>query len=170
VTNSTELAARVRRLRNYGQEAKYVHLEQGGNSRLDTLQAAVLAVKLPHLAGWNAARYAHAQSYRQGLAGVGDLVFQDEASDSTHVYHLFVIQTGRRDELQAHLRGAGVDTIIHYPIPIHLQKAYAALGHGIGDFPVTEQLAGRMLSLPMYPELTQNAVASVIDSVRSFFE
>jgi dTDP-4-amino-4,6-dideoxygalactose transaminase len=169
VTNDRDCAARLRRLRNYGQERKYVHVEQGSNSRLDTIQAAVLAAKLPHLAGWNGRRYAHAQAYRRALAGVGDLVFQREAEYSTHIYHLFVVQTARRDALQEHLRAAGVETIIHYPIPIHLQQAYASLGHAPGAFPAAERLASSMLSLPMYPELTTELLNHVADSVRSFY-
>jgi dTDP-4-amino-4,6-dideoxygalactose transaminase len=169
VTNDAACAARLRRLRNYGQEAKYVHVERGSNSRLDTLQAAVLGIKLPYLAGWNASRNAHAQAYRRGLAGVGDLIFQEEAIYSTHIYHLFIIQTERRDALQEHLRRSGVDTIIHYPVPIHLQPAYASLGYGPGDFPVAERLARRMLSLPMYPELTPESIGHVVQAVRSFY-
>ena len=168
-TSDDQIAARVRRLRNYGQEVKYVHVDQGVNSRLDTLQAAILAVKLTRLAEWNQARFRHAQVYRQQLNGVGDLVFQRETADSSHIYHLFVIQTGRRDALQKHLQAAGVDTIIHYPIPVHLQKAYAHLGHRAGDFPVAERLAQRILSLPMYPELTSASIDRVVDAVTDFY-
>jgi dTDP-4-amino-4,6-dideoxygalactose transaminase len=168
-TNDDQIAARVRRLRNYGQEVKYVHVDQGVNSRLDTLQAAILTLKLAHLADWNRRRFQHAQSYRQRLQGVGDLVFQRESAHSSHIYHLFILQTERRDALQKHLQAAEVDTIIHYPIPVHLQKAYVQLGHRPGDFPVAERLAQRILSLPMYPELSPAAIERVVAAVKSFY-
>jgi dTDP-4-amino-4,6-dideoxygalactose transaminase len=170
MTNDEQLAGRLRRLRNYGQEARYIHTEQGCNSRLDTFQAAILSIKLRRLVEWNAARAAHAARYRQRLAGVGDLVFQREVPWSNHVYYLFVIQTDRRDALQKHLASEGVETLVHYPTPIHLQWAYAELKHRAGDFPVAERLAGRMLSLPIYPELTEAEVEHVIAAVRRFFD
>jgi dTDP-4-amino-4,6-dideoxygalactose transaminase len=163
------LADRVRRLRNYGEDRKYHHVEKGANARLDTLQAAVLLVKLRRLAAWNAARRQHADSYRRLLAGVGDLTFQGQAPDSTHVYHLFVVETGQRDELREHLRGAGIQTGVHYPVPIHLQPAYEDLGHKTGDFPNAERLAARSLSLPMFPELRQEQIAYVADQITGFF-
>jgi dTDP-4-amino-4,6-dideoxygalactose transaminase len=163
------LADRVRRLRNYGEERKYHHVEKGANARLDTLQAAVLLVKLRRLAAWNDARRQHADSYRRLLAGIGDLAFQDQAPDSTHVYHLFVVETGQRDELREHLGGAGIQTGVHYPVPIHLQPAYEDLGHKPGDFPNAERLAARSLSLPMFPELRQEQIAYVVDQITGFF-
>jgi dTDP-4-amino-4,6-dideoxygalactose transaminase len=168
-TNDAELARRLRRLRNYGQEEKYQHQEKGLNARLDTLQAAVLNVKLRHLAEWNAARNAHARHYRQVLAGTGDIHFQTTAPFSTHVYHLLIIETNRRDALQRHLAGAGIQTGIHYPIPIHLQPAYSELGYRQGDFPHAEGLASRMLSLPMYPELTETQIERVTDAIKGFY-
>ncbi|HVD14469.1 MAG TPA: DegT/DnrJ/EryC1/StrS family aminotransferase [Actinomycetota bacterium] len=168
-TGDSDLAERLRRLRNYGQQARYQHVEKGINARLDTLQAAVLSVKLRHLARWNEARARHAEVYRRLLAGVGDLVFQENAAWSSHVYHLFVIETGHRDALREHLAAAGVQTGVHYPVPIHLQPAYADLGHKQGDFPQAERLAGRMLSLPMFPELRPAQIAMVADEVRRFF-
>jgi dTDP-4-amino-4,6-dideoxygalactose transaminase len=168
-TNDAALAARLRRLRDYGQQAKYEHVEQGLNARLDALQAAILGVKLPHLTAWNAARARHAEQYRALLNGVGDIAFQGRAPDSTHIYHLFIVETEQRDALQAHLTARGIATGIHYPIPIHLQPAYATLGHGAGDFPATERLARRMLSLPMYAELRDEQIAAVAEGVRSFF-
>jgi dTDP-4-amino-4,6-dideoxygalactose transaminase len=169
-TNDDELAGRLRRLRNYGQDVRYHHAEQGSNSRLDTLQAAILSIKLRRLAAWNVARAAHAANYRARLVGVGDLVFQSEVPWSNHVHYVFVIQTDRRDALQKHLAGEGVETIIHYPIPIHLQPAYAELGYRPGDFPVTERLAGRILSLPMFPELTEAQIDHVVRTVGRFFD
>jgi len=168
-TNDTELAAKLRRLRHYGQESKYHHHEKGVNARLDTLQAAVLNIKLRNLPNWNEARTKHAQRYRQLLERVGDIRFQQQASFSTHIYHLFVIETDRRNELQRHLDGAGIHTNIHYPIPIHLQKAYRDLGHKEGDFPHAEQAAKRMLSLPMFPELTNAQIERVAESIKEFF-
>ncbi len=168
-TNDPALDARLRRLRDYGQQRKYEHVEKGLNARLDALQAAVLSVKLPHLSGWNAARARHAERYRALLAGAGDVVCQGRSPDSTHIYHLFVIETEQRDALQAHLAEHGVATGIHYPIPIHLQAAYADLGHSNGDFPHTERLARTMLSLPMYAELTNVQLDAVVEGVRSFF-
>ena len=168
-TNDGDLAARLCRIRNCGQSAKYVHVDQGSNSRLDTIQAAILLLKLGHLHEWNAARNRHAQIYRQLLSGVGDLIFQEQTAYSTHIYHLFIIQTARREALQKHLREKSIETNIHYPVPIHLQNAYASHGHKKGDFPVAESLAERVLSLPMYPELTSIQIERIADSVRNFF-
>jgi dTDP-4-amino-4,6-dideoxygalactose transaminase len=164
------LADRVRRLRNYGEAAKYEHVEKGTNARLDTLQAAVLSVRLRHLAAWNQARNRHAERYLELLDGVGDLTVQQRAPGSSHVWHLFVVETGRRDQLREHLHGAGVQTGVHYPVPIHLQRAYEDLGHKPGDFPNAERLAARMLSLPMFPELRPEQVAYVAGQIRRFFD
>jgi dTDP-4-amino-4,6-dideoxygalactose transaminase len=168
-TSDGEVAERVRRLRNYGERAKYQHVEKGLNARLDTMQAAVLLVKLRHLPRWNEARARHAETYRRLLADVGDLVFQEYPPFSSHVYHLLVVETAERDALRAHLAAAGIQTGVHYPVPIHLQPAYADLGHKQGDFPRAERLAGRMLSLPMYPELRPAQIAMVADEVRRYF-
>jgi dTDP-4-amino-4,6-dideoxygalactose transaminase len=169
-TNDRELAERLKRLRNYGQIQKYEHTEQGLNARLDSLQAAVLSVKLPHLPGWNEARQRHADEYRRLLAEVRGLTFQQQASYSTHIYHLFMVETEARDSLQAHLSGAGIQTGIHYPKPIHLQPAYQSLGYQAGDFPETERLARRILSLPMFPELTNDQIARVSNAISAFFD
>jgi dTDP-4-amino-4,6-dideoxygalactose transaminase len=169
-TGDQRLADRVRRLRNYGEEVKYHHVEKGVNARLDTLQAAILSVKLRRLAAWNQARIEHAFSYRRLLAGVGDLTFQEQAPGSNHVYHLLVVETERRDALREHLRAAGVQTGVHYPVPIHLQPAYQDLGYKPGDFPNAERLAARMLSLPMFPELRPDQIAFVADQVGQFFD
>jgi dTDP-4-amino-4,6-dideoxygalactose transaminase len=169
-TDDARLAKRVRRLRNYGEEVKYHHVEKGLNARLDTLQAAALSVKLRRLVDWNEARERHAQNYRRLLAGVGDLTFQEQAPGSTHVHHLFVVETGERDALREHLHGVGIQTGIHYPIPVHLQPAYEDLGYKAGDFPNTERLAARMLSLPMFPELRPDQIGFVVDEIRRFFD
>jgi dTDP-4-amino-4,6-dideoxygalactose transaminase len=169
-TGDQRLADRVRRLRNYGEEVKYHHVEKGVNARLDTLQAAILSVKLRRLAAWNQARIEHASSYRRLLAGVGDITFQEQAPGSNHVYHLLVVETERRDALREHLRAAGVQTGVHYPVPIHLQPAYQDLGYKPGDFPNAERLAARMLSLPMFPELRPDQIAFVADQIEQFFD
>jgi len=169
-TNDKKLADKISRLRNYGQEVKYKHVEKGLNARLDTIQATVLNVKLRYLEQWNAARAGHAKRYRELMQGVGDLNFQRQAPFSTHIYHLFMVETDYRDELQQHLQEAGVQTVIHYPIPIHLQKAYADLGYKAGDFPQAERLAGRILSLTMFAELSEEQISYVADEVKSYFD
>jgi dTDP-4-amino-4,6-dideoxygalactose transaminase len=153
VTNDPVTAEKIRRLRNYGQKVKYEHPVIGTNSRLDTIQAAILRVKLRYLDRWNSARGEHAASYNALLAG-SPIVLPKTAQKCTHVYHLYVIQLDRRSEVQELLRARGIGTGIHYPIPIHMQGACAVLGYRKGDFPVTEDAASRILSLPMYPELT----------------
>ena len=163
VTNDDRTAGQLRLLRNYGQRAKYYHSIAGGNSRLDTVQAAILSVKLPHLDAWNAARRHHAAAYGEHLAtSVGT---PSSAAGVEHVYHLYVIETDRRDDVQQQLRAKEIATGIHYPIPVHLQDACAHLGYRVGDFPVTERAAQRMLSLPMYPELTGAQIDYVSDAV-----
>ncbi len=168
-TNDSKLAERIRHLRNYGERVKYEHVEKGLNARLDTLQASILDVKLHYLTQWNQARVKHAQKYLDLLGGGGDVVFQKLAPYSTHIYHLLIIETDKRDALQKHLTSAGVQTGIHYPKPIHLQQAYTDLGHHEGDFPQAEKLAKRILSLPMFPELTDEQIQQVALEVRKFF-
>ena len=167
-TNDEGVANRLRKLRNYGEAKKYDHVEKGLNARLDTLQAAILNVKLPYLAAWNCSRAAHAARYRDLLKGVNDIRFQNLVPESTHIYHLFMIETSQRDDLRSFLSDCGVQTGIHYPTPIHLQRAYAELGYKIGDFPNAEKLAGRILSLPMYAELTDEQIAYVCAQVQAF--
>lgn len=169
-TNNQDLSERLRALRNYGQKVKYQHVEKGLNSRLDTIQAAILNAKLKHLVQWNLLRAAHAQTYRSLLSGVGDLRFQQQASYSTHIYHLFIIETEYRDDLQRHLSQNGVQVVIHYPVPIHLQEAYADLQYKKGSFPHSEWLASRILSLPMFPELTDGQIQYTAGIIRQFFE
>jgi dTDP-4-amino-4,6-dideoxygalactose transaminase len=168
-TSDAKLAERMRRLRNYGQSVKYHHVEKGLNTRLDTLQAALLEVKLRHLPQWNVARRAHAAKYLEALVGVGDLRFPQCIAEVEHVYHLFIIETDRRDALKDFLEQRKIQVGIHYPIPIHLQEAYRELGYGKGAFPAAERLAGRILSLPMFPELQADQSATVIAAVREFF-
>lgn len=159
----------VRRLREHGQSRKYYHETEGYNGRMDAIQAAFLRVKLRHLPAWNEARRRVAQWYREALMDVTEIVLPVEASYATHVWHLFVIQAVRRDALQAHLGAHGVGTGLHYPLPLHLQNAYRHLGLGRGAFPVTERAADRILSLPMYPELTEAQVGHVADLIRAFY-
>ena len=163
VTKDAAVAERLRALRNVGQRAKYVHGDVGTNARLDTVQAAVLRLKLPHLERWNALRRAHADRYRERL---GDGIHVPSARpDREHVYHLFVVQVDRRHEVQAQLKADGVETGIHYPVPVHLQEACASLGYRRGDFPVTETAADRILSLPMFPELTDAQIDYVSEQL-----
>jgi len=167
VTDDAALAERLRRLRNYGQQAKNEHVLVGGNSRLDSMQAAVLRVKLRHLDAWNARRAAHAARYAALLPGDG-LVLPTTQPGATHVFHLFVLRTRAREALRAHLEQAGIETGVHYPVPPHLQPAYAGLGYGPGSFPVAERLAREVMSLPMFPELTEDQLQRVASAIRSF--
>src|ERR1700716_2203680 len=153
VTNDRAVAKRLEMLRNYGQKEKYQHMFRGYNRRLDTLQAAVLRIKLKHLEEWNDARRQHAKNYCRLLGQTG-IVVPRAAAHSESAWHLYVIQVDERDALKEHLSSRGIGVGIHYPIPIHLQPAYRDLGYRQGDFPVTEKNARRILSLPMYAELT----------------
>jgi len=164
VTNDREIANRLEMLRNYGQNEKYHHQFRGYNRRLDTLQAAILRVKLKYLDKWNAARRWNAKLYQESLQGVG-VVTPAEAAGAESVWHLYVIRTENRDMLRESLVNRGVSAGIHYPIPIHLQPAYKDLGHKRGDFPVTEAQAQRILSLPMYAELTPEAIKHVAEGI-----
>lgn len=159
----------VRRLREHGQSRKYHHETEGYNGRMHAIQAAFLRVKLRHLPAWNAGRRQVAKWYREALGDVPEVQLPFEAAYATHAWHLFVIRAERRDALQSHLTAQGVGTGLHYPLPLHLQNAYRHLGLGRGAFPVTEQAAERILSLPMFPELTQEQVAHVADLVRAFY-
>ena len=159
----------VRRLREHGQSSKYVHEMEGYNGRMDAIQAAFLRVKLRHLEAWNAARRRVAAQYRDALADVTEVRLPVERPGAVHVYHLFVIRAERRDALREHLTSRGIGTGMHYPIPLHLQTAYAGLGLGRGAFPVTEAAAGDILSLPMFPELTADQIGIVADAIREFY-
>jgi len=164
VTNDREIANRLEMLRNYGQKEKYHHQFRGYNRRLDTLQAAILRVKLKYLDKWNAARRWNAKLYQESLQGVG-VITPAEAAGAESVWHLYVIRTEDRDMIRESLVNRGVSAGIHYPIPIHLQPAYKDLGHKRGDFPITEAQAQRILSLPMYAELTPEAIKHVTQSI-----
>lgn len=168
VTSDDDLADRVRVLRNYGSRVKYENEVTGFNSRLDPLQAAFLAVKLRYLDEWNARRRALARRYQEALANVPDLTLPSVPPDSTPVWHLFVVRHPQRNALQQHLNNAGIGTLIHYPIPPHLAGAYAALGYRMGDFPITEELASTVLSLPMGPHLSETEQDQVIEALQTF--
>ncbi|MDQ1613853.1 MAG: hypothetical protein QOG00_3784 [Pyrinomonadaceae bacterium] len=186
VTDDAEVARRVRLLRDHGSEQKYRHDIIGYNFRLEGIQGAVLNVKLKHLDNWNELRRAHAARYHEllstasnGDGGTGNveegrsdsggaLTLPQELPYARHIYHLYVVQSDDRDALQQHLAAAGVQTGVHYPVPVHLQPAYASLGHRAGDFPQAERQAARVLSLPMFPELTGAQVERVAAAVSSF--
>ena len=169
VTSDPDLAAQIRLLRNLGSTVKYRHDIQGFNHRLDTIHAAVLLAKLPYLDSANASRRKTARSMSEGLSEL-PITTPGEPDGIESVYHLYVIETDTRESLQEHLATAGVSTGIHYPIPIHLQPAYRDLGYGMGDFPVSERKAQRILSLPMYPHMPDDVVDRVIHTTRAFFE
>ncbi len=168
-TDDADLARAARTLRNYGSQKKYYNEVIGINSRLDELQAGVLSAKLPHLPEWTAQRQQIGAQYTEALAGIGDLVLPTVADGATHVYHLYVVKTARREALQQHLMAAGIGTLIHYPVPPHLQQAYASAGYQTGAFPIAEELAQTCLSLPLWPGMTADHVTQVADSIRAFF-
>jgi dTDP-4-amino-4,6-dideoxygalactose transaminase len=171
-TNDERLARRCQMLRDHGQSKKYFHDFEGYNGRLDTIQAGILRVKLRHLAKWNDQRRERAHGYNELFADAeGAVVLPHAPSWSRPVYHLYVIRVADRDSLQQDLAAAGIGTGIHYPIPLHLSKPYEALGFRLGDFPVAEEAASQVLSLPMFPDLTPNqqtrVVAAVVESLRA---
>ncbi|RWQ61600.1 DegT/DnrJ/EryC1/StrS family aminotransferase [Mesorhizobium sp.] len=166
ITTSNEtLAKRIQRLRDHGRVSKYVHAEIGSNSRLDTLQAAVLTIKLGHLDRWNGRRQLAAQWYASELSDA-NVALPELMRGRTHVYHLYVVQTDTRDRCCTHFDAMNIATGVHYPLPLHLQPALAYLQYHEGDLPRAERAAGRILSLPMFPELTRGQVASVAAALR----
>jgi dTDP-4-amino-4,6-dideoxygalactose transaminase len=169
-TNDADLAQRVRVLRDHGQPKKYYHDVEGYNGRLDAVQAGFLQVKLRHLTKWNEQRRTAADNYRKQL-GESDsgIMPPNVPAWAKPVYHLYVVRVANREELQNHLAEAHIGTGIHYPIPLHLQKAYSALGYQQGDFPVTERVSKEILSLPMYPGLNQAQQSRVVEEMTRFF-
>ena len=165
VTSDPELAARMRLLRDHGSLRKYEHSVPGYNFRLEGLQGGFLAVKLPHLDGWNDRRRRAALHYDNLLAGNG-IITPVEMPYAHHVYHLYIIQADDREQLRKDLNAAGVETGLHYPGPLHLQEAYKSLGYKQGDFPVCERLAGRILSLPMHPDISRDEVEYVVSVIK----
>ena len=170
VSNSAELAAHLGTLRNHGQTAKYRSSEPGWNSRLDEMQAAVLRVKLRHLAEWQGTRRSHAAEYTRLLQQVPGIMPPHEPEGLEHVYHQYTIRTEQRDALQRHLAARRIGTTVYYPYPLHLQPLYAHLGHRAGDFPHAERAAQEVLSLPMYPELRKDQIAHVVEAIAEFMK
>ena len=168
-TNDPALAHRLRQLRNYGSDQKNHHELPGYNSRLDELQAAVLRVKLRHLATWTQQRRQLAAWYSEQLAGVPGLRLPAVAAGAAPVWHLYVVHTARRDALREHLAATGIETQLHYPLPPHLQPAYAHLGLAAGALPIAEELAATCLSLPLWPGMTEETVATVVWAVWAFY-
>jgi dTDP-4-amino-4,6-dideoxygalactose transaminase/acetyltransferase-like isoleucine patch superfamily enzyme len=164
-TNNAEYARKIRMLRDWGQERKYRHVLKGYNYRMEGFQGAILRVKLRRLEEWTEARRAHASRYDELLAGSG-VTTPIAMADRRHVYHVYAVRTNRREALQHDLQAAGIQSGIHYPIPVHLQPAYADLGYREGDFPESERAAAEVLSLPMYPELTVELQQRVVEAVR----
>jgi dTDP-4-amino-4,6-dideoxygalactose transaminase len=166
-TNNEQIAKTVRMLRDHGQAKKYYHDIEGYNGRLDALQAGFLGVKLKHLAKWNAQRQELAREYNALFSSTdSDLATPFEPTWSKAVYHLYVVRVQSREQLQSDLAKAGIGTGIHYPVPLHLQKAYSHLGYQNGDFPVAERVAPEIVSLPMFPQMTSIQLQAVVQAVR----
>lgn len=168
-TNNAELAEIAYSLRNYGSHKKYYNDIIGYNMRLDECQAAFLSVKLRFLMDWTLQRQDLAYKYQQALEGVSDLILPFTAPEATHVYHLYVVRTNKRNELQNFLNAKGIGTLIHYPVPPHLQKAYAHLNFNRGSFKLSEEIADSCLSLPLWPGMTEDDIAMVADSIKEFY-
>jgi dTDP-4-amino-4,6-dideoxygalactose transaminase len=168
-TNDTEMARKMRMLRDHGQSQKYYHDMEGYNGRLDAIQAGFLGIKLKHLAAWNESRRDAASRYRQLFRGTNSgVVLPHEAAHSLAVYHLFVVRVQNREGLMKRLASAGIGSGIHYPIPLHLQSAYNDLGLGKGSYPVAEKAAQEIVSLPMFPGLTSDQQSKVVDEILNF--
>jgi dTDP-4-amino-4,6-dideoxygalactose transaminase len=167
-TNDVEVADKIKMLRDHGQAKKYHHDVEGYNGRLDAIQAGLLHTKLAHLAAWNGLRREHAVEYNRLMADNDALILPYEPSWSRAVYHLYVIRTNERDSMIQHLKKAGIGTGIHYPIPLHLQRAYVSLNYGPGDFPVARRVAGEIVSLPMFPQLSADQQTRVAEEVLAF--
>jgi dTDP-4-amino-4,6-dideoxygalactose transaminase len=167
VTNNPKLAEKMQMLRSHGEQTKYYHSVVGWNRRMDGIQGAVLSVKLQHLPKWNEARRKHAQLYNELLSSMDDIIAPINADDSKHVYHIYAVRVKNRDELKKKLAEQEIGTAIHYPLPIHLQKAYGFLKHSEGDFPVSEKCVKEILSLPMFPELRPAQVEAVCQAIKT---
>jgi dTDP-4-amino-4,6-dideoxygalactose transaminase len=167
-TDNKEWAIKVALLRNYGSQKKYYNEEIGFNMRLDECQAGFLSVRLKYLKEWTAQRQEIAGWYDEALKNIDDLILPSVAENATHVYHVYLVRTKHRDALQKHLSDNGIGTLIHYPIPPHLQKAYQHLGFKKGDFPIAEEIADTCLSLPMWPGIKKEMVFSIADVIKGF--
>jgi dTDP-4-amino-4,6-dideoxygalactose transaminase len=168
-TNDSALANRAAVLRNYGSQKKYYNEVIGHNMRLDECQAAFLSVKLKYLHEWTAQRQQIAMWYNEALKEVAELIIPYVADEATHVYHLYVIRTKNREGLQQHLHQNGIGTLIHYPIPPHLQEAYTSLGYKKGDFPIAEEIAATCLSLPMWPGMKKEEVDTIAVAINNYY-
>lgn len=168
VTNSPELATRIRALRNHGQAEKYLSSEPGWNSRLDEIQAAILRVKLRHLSDWQRARQSHAAEYTRLLSEIPGVMPPLVPEGYEHVYHQYTVRTEQRDGLQKFLNERKIGSTIYYPHPLHLQPLYSSLGHKPGDFPHAERASKEVLSLPMFPELKKEQIARVVETIGEF--
>jgi len=169
VTNDDEIAEKVRMLLDRGRTSKYEYKLLGSNNRLDTIQAAILNAKLKHLDKWVEQRRKNAQTYNQLLSETNNIILPTESKNRKHAYHLYVIRAKEREKLQQHLKKSGIQTGIHYPISLHLQEAYSYLGHKQGDFPVSEAHTKEILSLPLYPELTEEQISYITEKIKEFY-
>lgn len=168
-TNNLEFDKKVRVLRNYGSEKKYYNEIKGVNSRLDELQAALLSVKLKRLNETNLERIHLAKLYNELLGRVGDLILPQLANQASSVYHIYIIRTKKRNELNEYLAKKGIGTIIHYPVPPHLQKAYSEFNFAVGNFPIAEEIANTCLSLPLFPGLSENDIEYIVEQIKTFY-
>ncbi|MBA3037530.1 MAG: DegT/DnrJ/EryC1/StrS family aminotransferase [Desulfobacterium sp.] len=168
VTNNTELSETMRIFRDHGQSKKYYHKMVGWNGRMDGIQGAILEVKLKHLCAWNDARRKNAGIYKELLEDINSILLPFETSHTKHVYHIYAIRTVRRDKLIEYLTGKGISCGIHYPVPIHLQDAYKAMGLKKGSFPMAEKCADEFVSLPMFPELNRDQIEYIVQEIRNF--
>lgn len=169
-TSDPELADLFKKIREHGSLKKYYHETFGHNYRMEGIQGAVLGVKMKYISGWTDARRRVAKKYNELLSDIPQIVLPKEMAYAKHVYHLFVIKAQRRDELQTYLNAEGVSTGLHYPVPLHLQECFKHLGYKQGDFPVTEDLANNCVSLPMFPEMTDEQIAYVSDKIHTFYK
>lgn len=171
ITNNEELASKIRLLKSHGSSPreKYLNLIVGINSRLDSIQAAILRVKLKYLSEWSRKRAEIAAYYNENLKGAGDIVVPVTLTKRSHIFHQYTVRTGSRDELQKNLKGKEVPTMVYYPLPLHLQPAFEYLNYKAGDFPEAEKAAKEVLSLPIYPELVEETQDMIIKAVKDFF-
>jgi dTDP-4-amino-4,6-dideoxygalactose transaminase len=167
VTDDAAIADKVRMMRDHGQSKRYYHQVPGWNARMDGFQGAILSVKLPHLSGWNERRRAHAAAYRRLLSGVPGCSLPTEAAYAKHIYHIYAAHVPHRDRVLSRLSEKGISCGIHYPVPVHLQQAYADLRLPPGSYPEAERCAAQVLSLPMYPELTSGQLQYVADELKA---